>query len=417
MASTRNRTVSSRSPKGRRRPAGAGRIARELRRKISAEARYFDYDMVLVIIFLICFGLVMLYSTSFYEAAEDFGSGLFYFRRQAAFAAAGLILMLFVARFADYRVLVGFSPYLYWLSIVLMSMVRFTPFGQTINGARRWLKIGISFQPSEIAKLAVILLTAFLLCRMGGAALSTGKGLAKVMFYIVLAAGGVYKLTDNLSTGIIVFAIGSAMVYSVHKRTKFVLLAGIALFASLPFIKIILASFLHESDTSFRLNRVFVWLDPASHMKEGGFQVMQGLYAIGSGGFFGKGLGNSMQKLGVIPEAQNDMIFSIICEELGVFGVCVMLLLFALLLYRLKYIANHAPDLTGSLIATGVFAHIALQVILNMAVVTNVIPTTGITLPFISFGGTSVVFLLVEMGVVLNVSRQIKTTGRAYTVS
>lgn len=393
---------------GKKKSSSSRRIIDELKRKHAGADRYFDYDLLLVIFFLICFGLVMLYSTSFYEAAEDFGSGIFYFRRQAIYGSIGIVLMIAVAFFGDYRVFVGFSPVLYWIAVVLMSLVRFTPLGQTINGARRWLKIGISFQPSEITKLAIILMMAFLLCKMGGARISRRDGLAVAMFYVFLAGGGVFFLTDNLSTAIIVFAIGAAMIYAVHKKTKLVLIIGVSAFVGLPFIKALVSLLLKEQGDNFRLNRIFVWLDPASHMKEGGFQVMQGLYAIGSGGFFGKGLGNSMQKLGVIPEAQNDMIFSIICEELGVFGVCIMLLLFGIMLYRLKFIANHAPDLSGTLIATGVFAHIALQVILNIAVVTNLIPTTGITLPFISFGGTSVIFLLLEMGVVLNVSRHIR---------
>lgn len=143
-------------------------------------------------------------------------------------------------------------------------------------------------------------------------------------------------------------------------------------------------------------------------MSSGGYQVLQGLYAIGSGGFFGKGLGNSAQKLGTIPEAQNDMIFSIVCEELGVFGAALLLLMFGYLLYRLFFIAQNAPDLVGSLMVTGIFIHIALQVILNIAVVLNLMPNTGITLPFISYGGTSVVFLMSEMGLALSVARQIK---------
>ena len=154
---------------------------------------------------------------------------------------------------------------------------------------------------------------------------------------------------------------------------------------------------------------------PASHSawelngsSEGGYQVLQGLYAIGSGGLFGKGLGNSTQKIQSIPEAQNDMIFSIICEELGLFGAVLLTILFVFLLYRLMFIAQNAPDLLGSLIVTGIFAHIALQVILNIAVVLNVIPTTGVTLPFISYGGTSILFLMTEMGIALNVSRQIR---------
>ena len=162
-----------------------------------------------------------------------------------------------------------------------------------------------------------------------------------------------------------------------------------------------------ETSENFRLRRILVWLNPEGHAEDGGYQVLQGLYAVGSGGFFGKGLGNSAQKM-IMPEVQNDMILSIVCEELGVFGVIIVLVLFGLLLYRLMFVAQNAPDMYGSLVVTGIFAHVALQVILNIAVVTNLIPTTGITLPFISYGGTSSLFLMVEMGVALGVSRRIK---------
>ena len=162
-----------------------------------------------------------------------------------------------------------------------------------------------------------------------------------------------------------------------------------------------------ETSGNFRLRRILVWLNPEKYASEGGYQIMQALYAIGSGGFFGKGLGNSAQKM-IIPEVQNDMILSIICEELGVFGAIMVLILFGMLLYRLLFIAQNAPDLYGSLVVSGIFAHIALQVILNVMVVINCIPTTGITLPFISYGGTSVLFLMAEMGLALGVSSKIK---------
>ena len=159
---------------------------------------------------------------------------------------------------------------------------------------------------------------------------------------------------------------------------------------------------------NFRIQRILAWLHPEANLDEGGYQVLQALYAIGSGGFFGKGLGNSAQKLGTIPEAQNDMIFAIECEELGVFGAVLLLLMFGYLMYRLFFIAQNAPDLYGSLVVTGIFAHIALQVVLNLFVVLNLMPTTGITLPFVSYGGTSILFLMVEMGIALSVSRQIR---------
>ena len=158
---------------------------------------------------------------------------------------------------------------------------------------------------------------------------------------------------------------------------------------------------------NFRIRRILTWLRPEEYASGVGYQTLQGLYAIGSGGFFGKGLGNSAQKM-VIPEVQNDMILSVICEELGVFGAIVVLVLFGVLLYRLLFIAQNAPDVYGSLIVTGIFSHIALQVILNVSVVINLIPNTGITLPFISYGGTAVLFLMAEMGIALGVSQKIK---------
>ena len=173
----------------------------------------------------------------------------------------------------------------------------------------------------------------------------------------------------------------------------------------------ILVFFLWRLDSSgghFRLQRILVWQNPEKYIASGGYQIMQALYAIGSGGVFGKGLGNSAQKLGWLPEAQNDMIFPIICEELGIFGGAIVIVLFIFMLYRLMFIAQNAPDKFGALMVTGIFAHLALQVVLNICVVLNLIPTTGVTLPFISYGGTSVLFLMMEMAIALSVSRMIK---------
>jgi cell division protein FtsW len=196
------------------------------------------------------------------------------------------------------------------------------------------------------------------------------------------------------------------MLFVAHPKTApFVGLAGVGVAIIALAIKLIDASM--ETSSDFRLRRILAWLHPEQYSDDGGFQVMQGLYAIGSGGFFGKGLGNSAQKM-IIPEAQNDMILSIICEELGVFGIIIMLTLFGMLLYRLMFIAQNAPDLYGALIVTGIFAHIAIQVVFNIAVVLNLFPTTGITLPFISYGGTSILFLMAEMGLALGVSRRIQ---------
>lgn len=368
--------------------------------------QYFDYDLLMILVFLMCFGLVMLYSTSAYSANADFGNDMFYFSKQAIISAVSFVFMLFVSKL-DYHVYGAFSWQIYYISLFLMLLVK-TPLGVEAYGSRRWLQLpaNMTLQPSEIAKIAVILLIPYEICRLGPK-IQSKKGLERVCAVGAVAAGGVMILTDNLSTAIIVAGITGILIFVAHPKTK-------------PFLKLIAAgaivvvvglSYLSaniSSSENFRLRRIITWLDPENHADEGGFQVMQGLYAIGSGGFFGKGLGNSTQKLGVIPEVQNDMILTIVCEELGVFGVIVVLVMFGLLLYRLMFIAKNAPDLYGSLVAGGIFAHISLQVILNIAVVTNMMPTTGVTLPFISYGGTSVLFLMTEMGIALGISRKIK---------
>ena len=368
--------------------------------------QYFDYDLLMILVFLMCFGLVMLYSTSAYSANADFGNDMFYFSKQAIISAVSFAFMLFVSKL-DYHVYGAFSWQIYYISLFLMLLVK-TPLGVEAYGSRRWLQLPgkMTLQPSEIAKIAVILLIPYEICRLGPK-IQSKKGIERVCAVGAVAAGGVMVLTDNLSTAIIVAGITGILIFVAHPKIK----PFLQLIAAGAVVVVVGLSYLSaniSSSENFRLRRIITWLDPKNHADEGGFQVMQGLYAIGSGGFFGKGLGNSTQKLGVIPEVQNDMILTIVCEELGVFGVIVVLILFGLLLYRLMFIAKNAPDLYGSLIASGIFAHISLQVILNIAVVTNMMPTTGVTLPFISYGGTSILFLMTEMGIALGISRKIK---------
>lgn len=392
---------------GGRKPRSSAGTKRRGRQQTGEKTKYFDYDLLLVIIFLTCFGLVILYSTSAYSAQIDFdGNDMHYFSRQAIFSIISFGFMLIVSKI-DYHILGAYSFELYILAMIIMALVQ-SPLGTEINGARRWIQLpgNMTLQPSEITKIAVILFISYELCRMGRK-ISTREGIIRVLAFGAVAAAGVLFLTDNLSTAIIVMAITCVLIFIVHPKTKpfIAILAGGTAVVAVGVS--ILASAISTSD-NFRLRRVITWLDPENHADTGGFQVMQGLYAIGSGGFFGKGLGNSTQKLGVIPEVQNDMILSIVCEELGVFGAIVILMLFGLLLYRLMFIARNAPDMYGSLVASGIFAHIALQVILNIAVVTNLIPTTGVTLPFISYGGTSILFLMTEMGIALGISRKIQ---------
>lgn len=382
------------------------RMIRQKNMAGNAEYAYFDYGLVAVLIFLICFGLIMLYSTSYYSAQIDYkGDGAFYFRRQLLFSGGSLLVMYVVTK-VDYHRYTRYATILYVVSFILMALVQ-TPLGVEVNGARRWLRFPViqRFQPSEITKIAMILFIPYLICKFGKKAY-TKKGALQILLFGILAAAGVFVLTENLSTAIIVFGISAVIFFVAYPRTRKIGIVFVCLVVGGLIAGQILGRLL-ESSGNFRLQRILSWVDPEKYAKSGAFQTMQGLLAIGSGGFFGKGLGGSAQKM-VIPEPQNDMILSIICEELGVFGLIVVLVLFGMLLYRLMFIAQNAPDLYGSLIVTGVFAHIAIQVLLNVAVVLNVIPTTGITLPFISYGGTSAVFLMIEMGIVLNVSGKIK---------
>lgn len=367
---------------------------------------YFDYSLLAILICLICFGLVMLYSTSSYSAMmKQNGDSLFYFKRQVLFCIVGSIGMWIVSRI-DYHWYFERSKFFYFISIFMMFLVK-TPLGKEVNGAKRWIKLpfGQQLQPAEIAKIAIILFIPALICTMGRE-IKTLEGIVKVLAWGAFSAAVVFIITENLSTAIIVMGITCIMIFVVHPKTRIFIIIAVGIIL-IGIVGARVLGMAMETSGNFRLRRILVWLNPEKYASEGGYQIMQALYAIGSGGFFGKGLGNSAQKM-IIPEVQNDMILSIICEELGVFGAIMVLILFGMLLYRLLFIAQNAPDLYGSLVVSGIFAHIALQVILNVMVVINCIPTTGITLPFISYGGTSVLFLMAEMGLALGVSSKIK---------
>ena len=388
----------------------AQRIKSRRRKAVKKQAvHYFDYSLLAIIIFLMCFGLVMLYSISSYEARTEYGDGMYFLKRQGLIGLGSIVVMMWVSRL-DYHMFSKYAAMSYWGSMLLLALVKFTPLGIEVNGARRWFRLPAnqSFQPAEIMKIAVIIFIPYLICRMGNK-VHTLKGSLGVVEWGGLAALGVYVLTDNLSSAIIVMGISCCILFVVHKKQKIFLWiagGGLAVFVAGSYI----LGRLLENSTSFRLRRIIAWLNPEKYASTISFQTVQGLYAIGSGGFFGKGLGNGVQKT-VIPEVQNDMILSAICEELGVFGAIIILVLFGLFIYRLLFIAQNAPDLYGALIMTGIMSHIAIQVILNVMVVTNMMPNTGITLPFISYGGTSILFLMIEMGMALGISRRIKLEG------
>ena len=379
------------------------RFKRGLRKN---QESFSDYTLLFIVLFLLAFGLVMLYSTSAYDANLTYNDSTYLFRKQIFSTLAGLVVLFVVSRL-PYHIWERFAVLGYGVSVALVLLI--IPFGIEANGAKRWLRVfGVSLQPAEVAKLAMILFLAYLICKMGRN-IRTMKGFLVVLGAAAPMSGLIYVITRNLSSAIIIMGIAVVMLFVAcpdYKRFIILGLIGAAGVAGIVFLIVKMSE--SGSVGGFRGERILAWLDPEAYASGKGFQTLQALYAIGSGGILGKGLGQSMQKLGFLPEAQNDMIFSIICEELGLFGAIAVLLMFILLIWRCMIIANNAPDLFGALLVVGVMGHIAIQVILNVAVVTNTIPNTGISLPFISYGGSSVMFLLAEIGIVFSVGRGIR---------
>lgn len=369
--------------------------------KIRKFHSYYDYSLLFLTLFLICFGLVMIYSTSSYNASRDYGNPAYFLEKQGVFAVFGVIIMIIVSKI-DYRIYITKLPVLrvkpvtmlYILCILLQTYVLI--FGEEIKGSKRWISLGPlgRFQPSELSKIAIIMFTAYIV-NLAPAKLDKFKGFLRVVVFVAPLI--VLVLIPNFSTALVMGAIMVAICFVASRKKLYFIISGLIMGG-------IGAAFVFGVD--YRSTRIDVWKNVETHPK--GYQILQGLYAIASGGIFGKGLGESMQKLGFIPESHNDMIFAVICEELGLFGAVAVIMLFVLMIWRLFVIAISAPDLYGGLIATGVLTHIAVQVLLNIAVVTNTIPSTGIPLPFISYGGSSLMVLLFEMGIALSVSNQIR---------
>ncbi len=356
-----------------------------------------DAFFISILLVLLCIGLVMLFSASYYYANNKFGDSYKFIKQQAIYAAVGLVMMYVVSRI-DYHVYKKFAWILYFGILVLLAVLLALP--PMISGVdyKRWFVLGpLNFQPSEIAKFSVVLLFAYLMEKYEKKMSTFLFGF--VFFLILLGAVCVLVVLEpHLSATVLIFMIGVTMMF-VGGVKKLYLFASAGAGVGLGTVAIL------SGIVDYGSTRIKYWLDPWLDARGKGFQTIQSLLAIGSGGFLGKGLGQSRQKYLWVPEPHNDFIFSIVCEELGLVGAMLIILLFCLLVWRGFTIAARAKDRFGSLLALGLSFQVGLQALLNILVVTNTIPNTGISLPFFSYGGTSMVILLCEMGIVLSVSR------------
>ena len=316
----------------------------------------------------------------------------------------GVLAMLVVAG-VNYHWICRFAGVGYLACFGFVALL-FTPLAITANEATRWVQLGpVQVQVAEPVKILMIVFMATLLTAKGRH-IKSWLSMIKIMIPAGIIAVLIWKVSDNMSSAVIILGTAAFMMFVVHPEYwKFIvaiLIVGVGVTAIVYYVASMDPA---QAAESFRFERIRAWLDPYEYETGKAMQALQGLYAIGSGGLWGKGLGNSIQKLGKIPEPYNDYIFSIICEELGIFGAGLVILLFIFLLYRIYTISQTAEDMLGRMLTIGVFSHIALQVILNLLVVTGLFPTTGVTLPFFSYGGSASVFLLMEIGLVLSVNK------------
>ena len=378
--------------------------AKKLKRKSEARIRLLsqpplDWPLAIIVLTLVVFGLVMLFSASYATAYYRFKGDSFHFiRQQALFAAVGVVVM-FVASHVDYHIFHKFAWPIMAVTVVLLIVVLFMP---ELNGAKRWifLPIGGNLQPSEVAKFAVIVLFAHIISINHKRMKTFAYGV--LPFVVILGViAGLMLLEPHLSGTLLILGIGAVLMFVGGTGLKWFALAGIAGAGAIAAAVVLLPELV-----PYAMGRLSSWRDPFADPLGEGHQTIQSLYAIASGGAAGLGLGNSRQKYLYVPEPQNDFIFSILCEELGFVGAALTVVLFLLLFLRGMSIAVRARDKFGALLAVGFVVQVVLQAVLNIAVVTNTIPNTGISLPFFSSGGTSLMMLLGEMGIVLSVSRQ-----------
>ena len=379
------------------------RKAVERKHLLAAKGGRMDVPFLLLTLLLTVIGLVMLFSASFPSAYYETGNPAYYFKRQAIFAALGLSAMFVVAK-VNYQRWRGAARLLLGFSVFLLILVIIPHVGITNNGATRWLGIEnvFTFQPSEIAKLAVIVYFADSISKKREKMLQWREGI--LPYAIILGVISILMLLEPHLSGTILIVGTGAVMMAVGGMQGWLIGAGIGGVAA---VAVLFVKLVESGVISYGASRIAMWHDPWLDMSDDGYQMVQSLIAIGSGGLLGLGLGKGRQKFMYLPEEHNDFIFAVVCEELGLIGACVIMLIFAMLLLRGFWIALHARDRFGTLLVVGVMTHLGLQVFLNIAVVSGLVPATGISLPFFSYGGTALALQLVEMGIVLSVSRQI----------
>ena len=396
-------------------------MARKLKRDLTVEEQLargpLDLPFLMLVLMLTAIGVIMMFSASYADALYEMGDPTYYFMRQGLFALGGVGVMYVMSKI-NYQTLRWLSVFVLVGSIILLVMVKIPGIGSSGGGANRWIRaIGPlpRWQPSEAAKLGVILYFSARLSKRNtekkrrfNKRTYTGHflelldriGFLELVPYgVVLAViAGLLLLQPHLSATILILAIGASILFAAGIRLGWFVAGGSLMAAALWVV---------VNATDYMADRIAIWQDPWSDIQGDGYQIVQSLYSIGSGGLLGLGFGNSRQKFLYLPELQNDYVFPIVCEELGFIGAAMILLLFALLIIRGYWLALHARDRFGALLIVGITTQVAVQVFLNIGVVTNLIPPTGISLPFFSYGGTALMIQLVEMGIILSVSRQI----------
>ena len=394
----------------RRRQEEARREMLQRRREKEQESRELakgpiDLPFCLLVLLLTAVGLVMLLSASFPSAyyTTKNNDPTYYFVRQGVFAVMGVAAMFFIGKI-NYQRFRGVAKFLLYLSIILLVLVIIpgNPLAVTRNNATRWLGIGdlFTFQPSEIAKVAVVIYFSDSISKKKDQMRSFRYGILPYAIWLVVL-GGLVGLEPHLSGAILIMGVGAALMLVGGINWAWVIGAVGAAGAAMYLVLFVIG---------YNTSRITYWLNPWADAQGAGWQLSQSLITIGSGGLWGVGLGKSRQKFLYLPEEHNDFIFAIICEELGLIGASIIMLLFAALILRGYWIALHARDRFGSLLVVGITTLVAMQTFLNIGVVTGLLPTTGISLPFFSYGGTALSIQLAEMGIVVSVSRQMRPT-------